>query len=55
MAVVDTFEALGRDRSYRDSYTLDEALEIMHDETGKRFDPNIMEIFFKVQKQLKFG
>ena len=53
MAIVDTFVALNRERSYRNAYNLEESLDIMRQLTGKRFDPDIMKIFFKIQKQLK--
>ena len=53
MAVVDVYDALNRDRTYRKAYSHEESLEIMRRESGKRFDPDIMEIFYKVQKQLK--
>ncbi len=53
VSVVDVYDALNRDRSYRKAYSNEESLDIMRAETGKRFDPEIMEIFFKVQKQLK--
>ena len=53
MAVVDVYDALNRDRAYRKAYSNEESLEIMRRESGKRFDPDIMEIFYKVQKQLK--
>lgn len=51
--IVDCFDVLNRDRCYRGAYTLDEAMAIMRRETGKQFDPEIMEIFGKVQKQMK--
>lgn len=54
VAVVDTYCALNSSRPYRDAYSVEESLEIMKEETGKRFDPDIMEIFFKIYKQLKF-
>lgn len=53
MAIIDTYAALNRERPYRAAYSNDESLEIMRQLTGKRFDPGIMEIFFKIHKQLK--
>ncbi|MFG6347244.1 MAG: HD domain-containing protein, partial [Lachnospiraceae bacterium] len=53
MAIVDVYDALNRDRCYRKAYSNEESLEIMRNETGKRFDPHMMEIFNKVHKQLR--
>ena len=33
--------------------SVEESLEIMKEGTGKRFDPDIMEVFFMIYKQLK--
>lgn len=51
--IIDCFDVLNRDRCYRSAYTLEESLEIMREGTGVQFDPNIMEIFNKVRRQLK--
>ena len=50
--VVDCYDVLNRDRCYRSAYSLEESLQIMRQETGQQFDPYIVEIFEKVQKQL---
>lgn len=51
--IVDCYDVLNRKRCYRPAYSLEESLEIMKRETGRQFDPNIMEVFEKVHKQLK--
>lgn len=51
--IVDCWDVLNRDRCYRKSYSLEESIEIMDRETGVQFDPSIMEIFKKVQRQLR--
>jgi putative two-component system response regulator len=51
--VIDCYDVLNRDRCYRKAYTLEESMEIMRRENGQQFDPSIMQIFEKVQKQLK--
>lgn len=53
VAVIDEYMALNSKRSYRDAYTREESLSIMKSEAGKRFDPSIIEIFCKIQKQLQ--
>ena len=51
--IVDCYDVLNRDRCYRPAFTLEKSMEIMRRENGQQFDPDIMEIFEKVQKQLK--
>lgn len=51
--VVDCYDVLNRNRCYRSAYSLEESMAIMRQETGQQFDPAIMEVFEKVQKQLK--
>lgn len=54
-AIVDVYDALNHDRCYRKAYSNEESLEIMQSETGKRFDPDMMEIFNKIQKQIRYN
>lgn len=42
LAVADTFEALVSDRSYHESRSVAEALEILRDSSGYDFDPNVI-------------
>jgi len=42
LAVADTFEALVSDRSYHESRSVAEALEILSDSSGYDFDPNVV-------------
>lgn len=51
--IIDAYDVLNRSRCYRPAYSLEESLEYMKKGIGKRFDPDIMEIFMKIQKQLK--
>lgn len=51
--ILDCFDVLNRDRCYRNAFSREESLVIMERETGKQFDPEIMAIFNKVQKQMK--
>lgn len=52
MRIVDTFDSMLRERSYRPAYSREETLEIMRNDTGIKFDPFLMEVFFKIEKQL---
>jgi putative two-component system response regulator len=44
-AVADVFDALTSDRVYRDALSADEAVEMMLQERGKQFDPDVLDIF----------
>ena len=48
MTVADVLDALLSKRHYKDSFSLEEALDIMRNETGKTFDPDIIECLMKV-------
>lgn len=43
MAVADVLDALLSKRPYKDGYSLDKALEIMAEEKGTHFDPDVMD------------
>lgn len=44
-AVVDVWDALTSDRSYRDAWQKDKVLEYIRAESGKHFDPKVTETF----------
>lgn len=45
VAVADAFDALTTRRPWREGYTADEALRVLHQEAGTRFDPVIVRVF----------
>lgn len=47
-AIVDVWDALRSDRPYRPAWTKEQALAYIRDESGKHFDPQLVELFFKV-------
>jgi putative two-component system response regulator len=47
-AVVDVWDALTSDRSYRAAWKKEEALEYIREQSGKHFDPQVVDLFFKV-------
>lgn len=53
LSIVDVYDVLTSKRCYKEAYSHEEALEIMRQETGKSFDPNIMEVFFKISKRFQ--
>ena len=46
-AVVDVYDALTSDRPYRKAWTREEALEYIRQESGRHFDPQVVEVFLK--------
>jgi putative two-component system response regulator len=53
MAIVDVYDALVSKRPYKEAFTSEEAVNIIAINAGKHFDPQIVEVFLKVQEQLK--
>ncbi|MBN1106343.1 MAG: HD domain-containing protein [Deltaproteobacteria bacterium] len=48
LAVADVFDALVSDRPYREGMKRDRALAIIREESGRQFDPAVVEAFFRV-------
>ena len=46
VALVDVFDALGTRRVYKDSWQRDKILEYVQSEKGRKFDPQLVELFF---------
>lgn len=44
-AVADVFDALGSDRIYKKAWPLEKILELLNEEAGKQFDPDLIKIF----------
>jgi len=51
-AVADVWDALTSDRPYRSAWTEEEALTYIRQQSGKHFDPQVVELFFKVIREL---
>ena len=51
IAVADAYTAMTSDRSYRDAMTKDEALKIIKDEAGVKWDPTVVNALFEVVNQ----
>lgn len=45
VGIADTFIALTTQRTYRQAWTVDQALEYLREERGKQFDPVLVDIF----------
>jgi putative two-component system response regulator len=51
MAIVDVYDALSSDRSYKPALPRDEVEKIIMDGRGKQFDPEIADVFFEIKDQ----
>jgi putative two-component system response regulator len=49
-AVVDVWDALTSDRPYRKAWSEEESLAYIREQSGKHFDPQVVDLFFKVIK-----
>ncbi len=47
-AIVDVWDALCHDRPYRKAWKADQVREYLREQTGKHFDPRIVEAFFRL-------
>jgi putative two-component system response regulator len=50
--IAGAYCSLTEKRTYGDAYSREEALKIMEDESGKKFNPEILDILHKISKQL---
>ena len=53
MALADVFDALVSKRCYKEAKSFDEAFEIIKNDLGKHFDPEIGQIFIDCRPQLE--
>jgi len=51
LALVDVYDALTSERSYKKAFEHEKAVEIIKSESGKQFDPKIVEVFCKVHER----
>ena len=49
-AVVDVWDALTSDRPYRPAWSEEEAATYIRQESGRHFDPQVVDLFFKIDK-----
>jgi putative two-component system response regulator len=53
MAIIDVYDALVSERSYKEALTHEKAMEIIMNESGKHFDPQIAKVFHDINEQIK--
>lgn len=52
VAVADFFDALTMDRCYRPAFSDERALPMLSDESGRHFDPRVVEAFFVAKERI---
>ena len=53
LAVADVFDALKSDRPYREGWALERAIDLITQEAGRQFDPDVVKAFLKIMKMEK--
>ena len=51
IGVCDAFEAMTSDRPYRKALPVEKALAELRNEAGRQFDPDIVEVFFRLMER----
>lgn len=54
MAVIDAFEAMVAGRPYRKGLRINQAVQELRKNRGTQFDPNVVDAFCKLAKEIKF-
>jgi PAS domain S-box-containing protein len=52
-AIVDVWDALTNDRPYRPAWSEEKTLAYIREQSGKHFDPHIVEVFLRIQPHFK--
>ncbi len=52
-AIVDVYDALMSDRPYRPAWTKEKAFDHIREQSGKQFDPKVVDAFFRLIANLK--
>jgi len=52
MAVADTYDALRSKRVYKEALTHEESLEVIRQEAGTHFDPEIVEVLLECEEEI---
>ncbi len=53
VAIVDVFDALTSHRPYKKAWSFDDALNLLKEESGKHFDPNLVNLFIENTEEIK--
>jgi len=51
-AIADVFDALTSKRPYKEAFSVEKAFEIMAEDRGKSFDPELLDAFFSIKTEI---
>jgi putative two-component system response regulator len=51
-AIADVFDALTSKRPYKKAFSVEKAFDIMAQERGKSFDPELLDVFFSIRQEI---
>ena len=51
VAIADVYDALSARRVYKDAYAHDRCVEIIRAESGKQFDPRLVDVFLEIESE----
>jgi HD-GYP domain-containing protein (c-di-GMP phosphodiesterase class II) len=52
MAVADVYDALRSKRVYKEAFSHAKSVQIIKEESGKSFDPEMVEIFMEIHEEI---
>lgn len=55
MAIVDVYDTLTGERCYKEAFSHEDSVNIINENAGSSFDPDIVKVFNKIQNQLRRG
>jgi putative two-component system response regulator len=53
VALADVFDALTSERPYKAAYGFNEAVEMIKEQSGKHFDPDVVRVFLRCKNKIK--
>lgn len=54
VSIINEYDIYMSKRNYKDAYSFEESIKMINVNAGKKFDPDIVMIFNKIQKQIKY-
>lgn len=52
VAIADVFDALTSNRPYKDAWPAEKAFQLLEDEKGKHFDPQLVDLFIEAKSEV---
>ncbi len=52
MAIIDVYDALTSKRVYKDAFRHEYSIDLIRKESGKHFDPDIVEAFLEIEQEI---